>query len=86
MYVRWKTRPNPTGETWYVYLCTNQRVEGKPKSTTLGYLASIRADLAPFTPVREAFWQQVKENLDSYHLPKHKRQEIESDIASRVPK
>lgn len=86
MYVRWKTRQNQTSESWYVYLCTNERIEGKPKSRTLGYLGSIRADLAPFTPVREAFWQQVKENLDSHHLPKNKRQEIEYVIANRVPK
>ncbi len=86
MYVRWKTRPNHTGSSWYAYLCTNERVEGKPKSRTLGYLGSIRADLAPFTPVREAFWQQVRENLDSHQLPKLKRLEIEAAIASRVPK
>ena len=86
MYVRWKTRKNQRSESWYVYLCTNERIEGKPKSRTLGYLGGIRADLAPFTPVREAFWQQVKENLDSHHLPKNKRLEIESDIANRVPK
>jgi hypothetical protein len=49
-------------------------------------LGSIRADLAPFTPVREAFWQQVRENLESHHLPKPKRLEIEAAIARRVPK
>jgi hypothetical protein len=86
MYVRWKTRPNQTNETWYAYLCTNQRIEGKPKSKTLGYLGSIRVDLAPFPPVREAFWQQVQENLATYQLPRPERLKIEAAIASRVPK
>ncbi len=86
MYVRWKTRSNHSGEIRYAYLCTNERVEGKPKSRTLGYLGSIRADLAPFTAVREAFWQQVKENLESHQLPKLQRLKIEAAIARRVPK
>jgi hypothetical protein len=86
MYVRWKTRQNHIGESWYAYLCRNERIDGKPKSKTLGYLGSIRADLAPFAPAREAFWQQVQENLEFHRLPKDKRLAIEAAITSRVPK
>jgi hypothetical protein len=86
MYVRWRKRQNRTGESWYVYLCDNQRVEGKPKSQTLGYLGSIRGDLVPLVPARKAFWQQVEENLKPHHLAKSERLKIETAIANRVPK
>ncbi len=86
MYIRWKRRQNRTGESWYAYLCTNERIEGKPKSTTLGYLGSIRADLVSLVPARKAFWQQVEENLKPHYLPKTERLKIETAIANRVPK
>ena len=86
MYVRWKRRQNRTGESLYVYLCGNQRIGGKPKSTTLGYLGSIRSELVPLVPARKAFWQQVEESLKLHQLPKPERLKIETAIASRVPK
>ncbi len=67
-------------------MCDNQRVEGKPKSTTLGYLGSIRSDLLPLLPARKAFWQQVEESLEPHHLSKTERLKIETAIANRVPK
>jgi hypothetical protein len=77
VYIRWKTRQNRTGEIWYACLCTSERIEGKPTSTTLGYLSSTRADLLPVVPAPKAFWQQVKENLKLHYLPKPERLKID---------
>lgn len=54
VFIRWQKRQGHSGESWYCYLCESRRQEGKPISRTLGYLGSIRGELAPLAPCLES--------------------------------
>ena len=78
MYVRWKTRKT----TLYCYLCQSKRRQGKPVSSTLGYLGSCQ--LNPTSAQQQVFWEQLTIKLNRYGLSKPDRAKIESAIASKI--
>jgi hypothetical protein len=82
MYIRWKTRENQQGKTAYCYLCSGQRVAGKVKSSTLGYLGSIA--VKPEASQRAVFWETVAAKLLALELSREDRVRIEALIAQRV--
>jgi hypothetical protein len=82
MYIRWKTRETKQGTTAYCYLCSGERVAGKVKSSTLGYLGSIAAKAS--ASQRAVFWETVATKLLTLELEREDRVRIEALIAQRV--
>jgi hypothetical protein len=82
VYIRWKTRETKQGTTVYCYLCSGERVAGKVKSSTLGYLGSIAAK--PSASQRAVFWETVAAKLLALELSREDRVRIEALIAQRV--
>lgn len=86
MFVRWQKRGDK--KVLYAYICSGERIEGKVKSRTLGYLGSIAIDAIERKSAREEFWYQANRNLEQLveklSLTPEQVQKLEEAIADKI--
>ena len=87
MFIRWQQRGNK--KVLYAYVCSGERIEGKVKSRTLGYLGSIAIDAIERKSAREEFWYQANGNLEQLgeklSLAEEQVQKLKEAIANKIP-
>src|SRR5689334_12801076 len=92
MFVRWKKRClshrswEPQHCALYAVLVENRRVDGHVRQKVIRHLASIREKHLDAVAHRESFWQSVDWNLDDLNIEPGVREELESNLAGKVPR
>ena len=88
MFVRWKrhTLRRSLDTTLKVFLVRSVRVAGRPRQQTICYLAAIREQYQHAPAHRQAFWDRVDQGLARLSLDAATRQDVETTLASTIPR
>jgi len=89
MYIQWRSHQAKDGTSSIrLYIRSTQRVEGKVKSFSHGYLGSYRVDrISSLAEVRR-LWSQIDaafERIDDEAVHRE-REKLEAQIAEKIPR
>ena len=89
MFIQWRSHRAKDGTSSIrLYVRSSQRVEGKVKSFSHGYLGSYRVDrISSLAEVRK-LWSQIDaafERIDDEAV-KREREKLEAQIAEKIPR
>ncbi len=89
MYIQWRSHQAKDGTSSIrLYIRSTQRVEGKVKSFSHGYLGSYRVDRISNQVEVQRLWSQIdaafeRSDDEAVHL---EREKLEAQIADKIPR
>jgi hypothetical protein len=96
MWIRWQSRIRKKSrlddnlrevdsEVLYVAVMKTARENGKPQARVAVYLGAFDTDFPHYLP-RCRWWEDARQKLDALALSDEERQQMEEQIAVRIPK